>query len=241
MIDINELRQSAQAATPGPWYIGSGTYEGRNIYSVEAVTDDEGFTYNPVVATAEDDEVACWDANARLIAAANPAVISELLDRLEAAESDALEQARLNGMGSEREAALMAKLEAAEENRSHFLVKIGKLYAQCDALHAKIEQMEKQVPICRAEDLRHAEILLPSLGLMTEDKLYALPGAQPKDEALWPTIANGMITPDGWKLVPIEPTPTMITAALESSHAINAHRAEYCYRAMLAAAPEAKP
>ena len=47
--------------------------------------------------------------------------------------------------------------------------------------------------------------------------------------------------PDGWKLVPIEPTPTMITAALESSHAINAHRAEYCYRAMLAAAPEAKP
>ena len=56
--------------TPGPWYIGSGTYEGRNIYSAEAVTDDEGFTYNPVVATAEDDGVVCWDANARLIAAA---------------------------------------------------------------------------------------------------------------------------------------------------------------------------
>ena len=45
---------------------------------------------------------------------------------------------------------------------------------------------------------------------------------------------------EGYKLVPIEPTPTMITAALESSHAINAHRAEHCYRAMLAAAPEAK-
>lgn len=49
--------------------------------------------------------------------AANPAAISELLDSLEAAESDALEQARLNGMGSEREAALMAKLEAAEKER----------------------------------------------------------------------------------------------------------------------------
>ena len=49
------------------------------------------------------------------------------------------------------------------------------------------------------------------------------------------------IIPEGWKLVPIEPTPTMITAALESNHAINAHRAEHCYRAMLAAAPEAKP
>ena len=45
---------------------------------------------------------------------ANPAVINELLDRLEAAESDALEQARLNGMGASREAALMAKLAAAE-------------------------------------------------------------------------------------------------------------------------------
>ena len=117
MIDINELRRLTQEATPGPWYIGSGTYEGRNIYSVEAVTDDEGFTYNPVVATAEDDDVVCWEANARLIAAANPAVISELLDRLEAAEADALEQARLNGMGSEREAALLSKLEAAEKER----------------------------------------------------------------------------------------------------------------------------
>ena len=88
MIEINELRRLAQAATPGPWYIGSGTYEGRNIYSAEAVTDDEGFTYNPVVATAEDDGVVCWDANARLIAAANPAAITELLDRLEAAERE---------------------------------------------------------------------------------------------------------------------------------------------------------
>jgi len=35
--------------------------------------------------------------------------------KIEEAESDALEQARLNGMGSEREAALMAKLEAAQE------------------------------------------------------------------------------------------------------------------------------
>ena len=38
--------------TPGPWYVGSGTYECRNIYSVASVTDDEGFTYQPIVATA---------------------------------------------------------------------------------------------------------------------------------------------------------------------------------------------
>lgn len=56
--------------TPGPWYVGSGAYEGRNIYSVASVTDDEGFTYQPIVASAEDDGIKCWDANARLIAAA---------------------------------------------------------------------------------------------------------------------------------------------------------------------------
>ena len=40
----------------------------------------------------------------------------EMIDRLEAAESDAIEQARLNGMGASREAALMAKLEMAEKD-----------------------------------------------------------------------------------------------------------------------------
>ena len=51
-------------------------------------------------------------------------------------ESDALEQARLNGMGAEREAALMAKLEAAERER--------------DALRAKIEERERQEPVAFA-------------------------------------------------------------------------------------------
>lgn len=44
-----------------------------------------------------------------------------------------------------------------------------------------------------------------------------------------------------WKLVPIEPTPAMITAALESSHLLTVRRVMACYDAMLAAAPEAKP
>ena len=113
------------------------------------------------------------------------AEIFEILDRLEAVEQDrrtlvftlgkecaavdtakseCLEQARLLSISRAREAALMAKLEAVEQER--------------DALRARIGAMEQQVPICRAEDLRHAEILLPSLGLMPEDKLYALPGAK---------------------------------------------------------------
>ena len=67
----------------------------------------------------------------------SPVTINELLDRLEAAESEALEQARLNGMGSSREAALAARLEAAEKER--------------DALRTKIEQMEKRLRLILEE------------------------------------------------------------------------------------------
>ena len=60
--------------------------------------------------------------------------------------------------------ALLDRLEAAEKER--------------DNLRATVEHMEQQVPICRAEDLKHAESLLPTLGLKPENPLYALPGAQ---------------------------------------------------------------
>lgn len=45
----------------------------------------------------------------------NSQVVLDILDRLEAAESEAIEKARLNGMGAERELALMAKLEALKK------------------------------------------------------------------------------------------------------------------------------
>ena len=90
-------------------------------------------------------------------------VVQALLDRLETAENDAAHQKAL--------AASALRVAEGWERK-------------CGELRAKIEAMEKQVPICRAEDLRHAEILLPSLGLMPEDKLYALPGAKGWDPAM---------------------------------------------------------
>lgn len=75
--------------TPGPWYVGTGTYEGRNIYSANAITDSEGFIYQPVIATAEDNDVPHWDANARLIAAA-----PELLTALQWYEAKAVQMGR---------------------------------------------------------------------------------------------------------------------------------------------------
>ena len=85
----------------------------------------------------------------------------EMIDRLEEAESDALEQARLNGMGASREAALMAKLEAAEKDVAHqaalaeSALRVAKGWERrCDALRAKIEAMERQEPVAWLHESR---------------------------------------------------------------------------------------
>ena len=90
--------------------------------------------------------------------AINEGDMNELLDRLEEAESDALEQARMNGMGASREAALMAKLEAAENERDvlrHRLAlesqengalrdSVDRACEERDELRARIEAMDNE-------------------------------------------------------------------------------------------------
>jgi hypothetical protein len=84
MIDINELRRLAQAATSGEWYVERGNH----ICGRIEVTDGEE-EWHPVIACTDDDETNVdFEANAAFFAAANPTAISELLDRLEAAEKE---------------------------------------------------------------------------------------------------------------------------------------------------------
>lgn len=180
MIDTKELRRLAQAAshptTKGRWI---------RLFGERTVYDrmEDGCRGIPVVSTDKHppspSEAACLD----FIAAANPAVINELLDRLEAAEQDAEEQARMNGMGASREAALMAKLEAAEKER--------------DALLAKIAEMEKQEPVAFVDYklgncFRWAEYL-GWQKIKDGARLYTLPGAQPA-----PSVPECPY-PCGWK------------------------------------------
>ena len=228
-------------------------------------------------------------------------IVHALLDRLEAAESECLEQARLNGMGGEREAALMAKLEAAERERDecnrrrleaadHFAAQAALMKKKYDALRAKIAEMERQEPV--AEIGQQYTLLFAGSGPITGlvkrhglkigDKLYALPGAQPapsfadayqgamEEVAIWKKRAleaeelnrkfiaeiNGPThmgepaqptpsIPEGWKLVPIEPTHEMLDAGedtfVPTYTGTPASAPIDVYRAMLAAAPEAKP
>ena len=120
--------------------------------------------------------------------------VLELLDRLEAAESDALEQARLNGMGASREAALMAKLEAAEKDialKERVIDSLGSelnaVANERDALQAKVEEMEKQEPVAELVDgafdqyphLKWRGSYKAIVGAKLYTKLYLAPGAQP--------------------------------------------------------------
>lgn len=98
--------------------------------------------------------------------------LNELLSRLEAAESDAIHQKAL------ADSALRVA-EGWERKCDELRALVDTLRLEISGLHTKIAQMERQVPICRAEDLKHAESLLPALGLKPENHLYALPGAQP--------------------------------------------------------------
>lgn len=69
----------------------------------------------------------------------------EMIDRLEAAESDALEQARLNGMGASREASLMAKLEAAEKSDAESIAMYRKARDERDELRAELTDLRNSM------------------------------------------------------------------------------------------------
>ena len=167
-----------------------------------------------------------------------------LSDRLEAAESECLEQARLNGMGSEREAALAARLEATEEDRARFLVEMGRLCAQCDALRLRIKAAEKERDALRAEldALKSQEPVAwlidwadePDLGHYFSESAVDEDSGRSRPLFLHPVPAS---VPEGWQLVPIEPTQEMLDATSWPNCAGTD------YKKMLAAAPrsEAKP
>ena len=106
MIDINELRRLAQAATPGPW-VSQGRYIGtpRHMSYIGEVRDQCG--------NWSDTEKSTGDA--AFIAAANPAAISELLDRLEAAEKSDVESITMYWRARDERDAMRAKIAEMEQ------------------------------------------------------------------------------------------------------------------------------
>ena len=146
----------------------------------------------------------------------------------------------------------------------------GKLYSQCDT-EAQIDKYI--VDRHRSDDsntFRKAALYAIPGALPAPSFADAYQGAM-EDVAIWKKRAleaedlnrkfvaeiNGPaymgepaqpapIIPEGWKLVPIEPTETMVSAgscasSLPGPHYISEGCAQQCWKYMLAAAPEAKP
>lgn len=114
-IDTKAIRAAAEAATPGPWHAAGPSF-GMPLpkyINCVIVENEDGDADDICIAPIGCDEISTEDLT--YIATANPATVIALLDRLEAAETEVLEQARLLGIGGEKELALMAKLEAAEK------------------------------------------------------------------------------------------------------------------------------
>jgi hypothetical protein len=127
-----------------------------------------------------------------------------LSERLEAAESDGLEQARLLGMSGEREAALLSKLEVAEKAVTEayqrgYATGREEIEKERDELRAKIEAMEKQEPVAWLHESRRDSDVVTNavkhvwgkaaVGALAAYSipLYTLPGAQPA-----PSVPEGV-------------------------------------------------
>jgi hypothetical protein len=80
-IDKQALREAAEKATPGPWYVHDKPCEDGN-YGID--TSDKEFLAEAVVWWGFSRQSIWREEDAKHIAAANPATVLALLDELEA-------------------------------------------------------------------------------------------------------------------------------------------------------------
>ena len=104
-------------------------------------------------------------------------------------------------------------------------------------LRAELSALRRQEPVCVQHRVPNLDVAGRCVGYSAwrvgegfpgwpHRKLYAAPVAQP-----------AVCVPEGWKLVPVEPTEEMLASAWRTDVLGIAGT----YKAMLAAAPEAKP
>jgi hypothetical protein len=98
-IDLDALEKAALAASPGPWEYAEDKYVNRRVQTVGGKPDYVVWPYEATCVSEED---------GAYIAAANPAVVLELIRRLREAESElaganaAVAEARANDMTAMR-------------------------------------------------------------------------------------------------------------------------------------------
>ena len=197
MIDINELRLLVQAVIG--WGCCNQAWLDQSEDTPAVVVghiNEDGETY-PVVTIDCDQYSAAGQSLplGKFYAAANPAVINEILNRLEAAEEerDAL-RAELTDLRNSMafRTSLIGRIEAEREDLHALIAAVKKQVnaefrlrmkkeIECNALCAKVEAMERQEPV---GEIQHAnstgnyicsEVWVP---LPVGSKLYAASGAK---------------------------------------------------------------
>lgn len=128
--------------------------------------------------------------------------------------------------------AIAEAFRALEQQNSKLREERAGLARECNAFEAKLAEFEKQ------EDKPVAEVISVLRGLQRIKDIAWLGGpVQPVGAKLYtrpaPGINRAELMPDGWQLVPVEPTEEMLCAALKFPAQTRKQ-----YAAMLAAAPE---
>lgn len=99
---------------------------------------------------------------------------------------------------------------------------------------------EQQQPMCLQKRVEHLEALLRDARDMMDNQTRGFSGMMRRiDDALECVTAAQPPVPEGWKLVPVEPTIDMLHVVIGHGHfsSIHPEMASKYYRAMLAAAP----
>lgn len=257
MIDLDNLAALASAATPGPW-----SYQ----------EDSDAYTHiirpavNPgrMIASALQTSQAHGEANGRFIAAANPTVILELVAIARAAADSlpkidgipagwkALSDVQwMNIVNHDRAYESFSKEEAVHEAVKRTEAKCREVNEPrlapvsqaapaaeptAQQIHAAARKMcDLSAEACGVDKddnwTFYSEVFTDEAKIVLAAALLA--GASPVPAAI----------PEGWQLVPIEPTPEMMRAAWSTANELwNTPEADdplpgHQYRAMLAAAP----
>jgi hypothetical protein len=220
-----QLRDAAKQATPGPWHAGSFDRNGAKptVYAADTELRYVAQCVDFLNVTPTPNE-----ANARFIAAANPAAILALLDQLEAQEAPAPRPHQCPKQTPYGEATCGACLEAQETTNTDKLLNIIASVYQIAGAHDAPAHILDVLADPEAATVEQVEAMLP--------------------------YRAGRVVADGCVVVPVEPTEDMVIAGFESvpdrvfdgasypgeydqmsGCQQAAFRARRCYAAMLAA------
>lgn len=154
-IDKRALREAAEKATPGPWYVHDKPCEDGN-YGID--TSDKEFLAEAVVWWGFSRQSIWREEDAKHIAAANPATVLALLDELEAKDRRITEKADIIAK-QERwikdvEATMIAATDRAEAAEKRISALEGREVTLPPTFWYEHDDLSRDVPVMDARKVK---------------------------------------------------------------------------------------